>query len=374
MVSPAPQPPSAATDHATHLRLSHLSKIYPKQSVPAVDDVSLSLEKGKILALLGPSGCGKTTMLRMIAGLIDATSGRVEVDGADLTHVPVHKRGMGMVFQSYALFPHLDVSRNVAFGLEMRSISATERDRRVREALEMVQLGHLGQRRVKELSGGQQQRVALARALVIEPAALLLDEPLSNLDAKLRDSMRTEIRSIVHRLGVTTVFVTHDQDEALSLADTIAVMRDGQIEQVGPPEQIYERPASQFVADFVGRANLLTGTIVEADSDTVSVEVSDLGAVPAAVPIDGAVPGTEVTVLIRPHQVTVATDTPRGAPFHIKGHISDRSYKGELLTYTIRVGTREIIADSLAGMGGSDHATGTDVFASWDPLDSLILP
>lgn len=372
--STAPAASSPSISDSVHLRLSHLSKVYPGQSAPAVNDVSLTLDKGKMLALLGPSGCGKTTMLRMIAGLIEATSGRVEVDGVDLTDVAVHRRGMGMVFQSYALFPHLDVSRNVAFGLEMRKVPAGQRDRRVREALDMVQLGHLGHRRVKELSGGQQQRVALARALVIEPAALLLDEPLSNLDAKLRDAMRAEIRAIVRRLGVTTVFVTHDQDEALSMADTIAVMRDGQIEQVGAPEQIYERPASQFVADFIGRANLLAGTLLHFDGDTANVEVPGMGTIRAAVPHGQVTAGTDVTVLVRPHHVAVTTDAPPDGQVHVRGHVTDRSYKGEMLTYALQVGDREITADALSGMGGSSHPSGTDVYASWAPQDALILP
>ncbi|GAB3729850.1 ABC transporter ATP-binding protein [Nocardiopsis nanhaiensis] len=359
---------------ADHLRLADLTKTYPGQSVPAVDNVSLSLERGKLLALLGPSGCGKTTMLRMIAGLIQATSGRVEVNGADVTEVPVHRRGMGMVFQSYALFPHLDVSRNVAFGLEMRKIPKPERLERVRNALDMVQLGHLGNRRVRELSGGQQQRVALARALVVEPAALLLDEPLSNLDAKLRDAMRSEIRSIVHRLGVTTVFVTHDQDEALSMADVIAVMSEGKVEQVGSPEQIYERPANRFVADFIGRANLLTGKITERASQTATVDVPGVGSVRATHPrVSGLTPGQSVTVLVRPHHVAATSEPASGEGSHLRGRVTDRSYRGEILSYTIAVGDREITAESLTGIGGSTFANGAEVDVVWDPLDALIL-
>ena len=360
------------TAGSTHLRLEGLSKTYAGQQVPAVDNVSLVLEQGKLLALLGPSGCGKTTTLRMVAGLIDASGGVVEVGGIDVTDVPVHKRGMGMVFQSYALFPHLDVARNVAFGLEMRKIDKSERSDRVSTALEMVQLGHLAERRVKELSGGQQQRVALARALVVEPSVLLLDEPLSNLDAKLRDAMRAEIRAIVHRLGVTTVFVTHDQDEALSMADVIVVMNNGRVEQVGTPEEIYNRPASRFVADFIGRANLITGTVVESETSTALVDVEGMGRVHATHDRQGMPSGQEVTVLFRPHQVVLRRAEDDSAGLSLLGKVTDRSYTGEMVAYTIAVGGHEITAECLTG-SGDIHAVGDDVTVAWDSTDALIL-
>ena len=244
-----------------YLELAGLEKRY--RDAVAVADVTLAVEKGESVALLGPSGCGKTTTLRMLAGLIVPERGRISVDGADITEVPAHKRNMGYVFQSYALFPHMNVEKNVAFGLEERGVAANERKERVATALGKVRLNELAHRRPRELSGGQQQRVALARALVIRPSVLLLDESLSNLDAKLRQTMRREIRDLQRSLAITTLFVTHDQVEALAMCDRIAVMNRGRIEQVGTPSEVYERPATRFVASFVGSVNVLP-----ADRDT----------------------------------------------------------------------------------------------------------
>jgi putative spermidine/putrescine transport system ATP-binding protein len=364
--------PETAATMTAHLRLTDLSKTYPGQQTAAVHGVDLELEQGKLLALLGPSGCGKTTTLRMIAGLIEPTAGRIEVDGLDLTSRPVHKRGMGMVFQSYALFPHLNVARNVAFGLEMRKLDKGERNRRVQEALDMVQLGHLSTRRTKDLSGGQQQRVALARALVVEPSVLLLDEPLSNLDAKLREAMRAEIRAIVHRIGVTTVFVTHDQDEALSMADEIAVMNEGKVEQVGTPHDIYERPATRFVADFIGRANLLPGRFLGHDSDTLLVDVDGVGRLHATCNGHKPAVGQPVTVLIRPHHVELAAEHGGPSTNRAHGTVTARSYTGELLAYTVRVGDHELEAQTLTG-SGAHVPLGAEVDLAWQPTDALVL-
>ena len=258
-----------------YLEISSLTKRYKEGITPAVADVSLSVAEGEFLALLGPSGCGKTTTLRMIAGLIDPTSGTVTVDGKDITHAPVHKRSVGMVFQSYALFPHLDVKSNVAYGLQMRRVPKAEITKRVADVLKLVRLDHLADRRITALSGGQQQRVALARAVVIHPQLFLMDEPLSNLDAKLRDAMRNEIRGIQQRMGITSVFVTHDQGEALTMADKIAVMSEGKLEQFGSPTDIYERPATRFVAEFVGQANLCAA-LGAGVADRFVVEVGDV--------------------------------------------------------------------------------------------------
>lgn len=370
----------AEADRSSHLQLVNLSKTYPGVRSPAVDSVSLSLEQGKLLALLGPSGCGKTTTLRMMAGLIEVSGGRVEVDGRDITHVPVHKRNMGMVFQSYALFPHLDVSHNVSFGLEMRKRPKSQRDKQVQEALDMVQLGHLAKRKVKALSGGQQQRIALARALVVEPSVLLLDEPLSNLDAKLREAMRTEIRSIVHRIGVTTVFVTHDQDEALSMADVIAVMNEGRIEQVGSPEQIYRSPSSRFVADFIGRANLLRGTIMDVRTKDATVEIPGVGTVPVAHALDGLHTGSNVTVLVRPHQVQLTADSVDdhcnvdGHCNSFLGRVTDITYTGDMVTYSLAVGDLVFTAEELTARAASTRLVGDEVPISWATDAALILP
>ena len=246
-----------AAGDAAFLSLKSLRKQYT--DFIAVHDLTLDVPGGELVALLGPSGCGKTTTLRMIAGLAAATSGRVIVGGKDITAEPPYSRDMGVVFQTYALFPHMTVARNVAFGLEMRGVEAGDLSRRVKEAINLVRLSGMEQRRPRELSGGQQQRVALARALVIQPSILLFDEPLSNLDAKLRDEMRTEIRDIQQRLGITAVFVTHDQAEALAMCDQVAVMNAGRLEQLGTPFDLYERPANPFVASFVGRINRVPG-------------------------------------------------------------------------------------------------------------------
>jgi len=263
------------------LRLEGLTKRYGQ--VTAVDAVELSAEEGAFVALLGPSGCGKTTILRMIAGLIEPDGGRILLGGADVTREPVHRRNIGLVFQSYALFPHLSVFENVAFGLRRRRLSDV--DLRVRATLSRVRLDGLAERRPRELSGGQQQRVALARAIVIEPRLLLLDEPLSNLDAALRDEMRVELRRLQQELRITTVFVTHDQEEALTMADRIAVMNRGRVEQYDTPQRVYRAPVNAFVAGFIGRANfvapglavrpeaLRVATAASADEDSLAAEV-----------------------------------------------------------------------------------------------------
>ena len=238
----------------------------------AVDDLSLDVTRGELVCLLGPSGCGKTTTLRMVAGFVTPTSGEVLIKGAPVVQLPPYRRDTGMVFQHYALFPHLTVQENVGFGLRSLGVPRAEREARVREMLAMVEMVALAERLPRELSGGQQQRVALARALALRPAVLLLDEPLSNLDAQLRVRMREEIRGLIRRLTMTTLFVTHDQEEALVLADRIVVMNRGAVEQVGSPDAVYETPATRFVAEFIGLANLLEGTVVAADGQDLVVE------------------------------------------------------------------------------------------------------
>ncbi|HEY9568463.1 MAG TPA: ABC transporter ATP-binding protein, partial [Thalassobaculum sp.] len=241
------------------LELNQLTKRYG--DFLAARDVTLEVADGEFLVLLGPSGCGKTTTLRMIAGFIEPTAGSVRLGDTDVTRLPAWKRNTGLVFQNYALFPHLTVAQNVAFGLEMRKVAKAEADKRVAEALELVRLGHLGDRLPRQLSGGQQQRVALARALVFRPDVLLLDEPLSNLDAKLRQEVRVEIRKLQQTLNLTTVMVTHDQEEALTMADRLVVMSEGAVRQVGTQRDLYERPADRFVAGFVGRSSFLAGAL-----------------------------------------------------------------------------------------------------------------
>ena len=268
--------------------------------VRAVDGLDLAVHEGEFLALLGPSGCGKTTTLNLVAGFVEPTAGRILIDGEDVTGRPAHLRGLGVVFQSYALFPHLSVRDNVAFGLRERRVPAAEIERRVGDALELVRLDRHGRQRPAELSGGMQQRVALARALVYRPRVLLLDEPLAALDKKLREEMRVELRAIQRSVGITTVFVTHDQAEALGLADRIAVLNHGRIEQLGAPREIYERPATRFVADFIGASTVLRGHTVAADRVTVAagtLRVAGGRAWPA---------GADVELAIRPERVRLA--------------------------------------------------------------------
>lgn len=274
-------------------------------STVALDGLDLTIEPGELVALLGPSGCGKTTALRVVAGFEQPDSGEVLLDGEDITRVPANRRDAGMVFQSYSLFPNLSARDNVAFGLRVRKVRADRRRVRAAELLDLVGLPDHGDRYPHQMSGGQQQRVALARALALRPRVLLLDEPLSALDAKVRANLRDEIRRLQLSLGITTVFVTHDQEEALSMADRVAVLNAGRLEQCAPPAELYERPATPFVAEFVGTMNRLPGRL--ADAGTVEVAGSRL-------PVDGPVPSApDVEVLVRPENVTVAADAAGGA-------------------------------------------------------------
>jgi putative spermidine/putrescine transport system ATP-binding protein len=283
---------------AVEVRLEGLSRHYGP--VVALDHLDLTLQPGELVVLLGPSGCGKTTTLRLLAGLEDADTGRIVVGGKDITGLSAAKRDMGMVFQAYSLFPHMTVRQNVAFGLRLRKVGADRRDQRAIEMLDLVGLTVQADRYPHQLSGGQQQRVALARALAIEPQVLLLDEPLSALDAKVRAQLRDEIRRIQLEVGITTLFVTHDQEEALAIADRVGVMRDGRLEQLAPPTEVYSRPATSFVAEFVGLSNRLAG---EVRGGEVLVRGITLPLV------ERDVPGGQVVALVRPEAVTLASDT-----------------------------------------------------------------
>jgi ABC-type Fe3+/spermidine/putrescine transport system ATPase subunit len=343
------------------VELRGLSKRYG--AAVAVAGVDLMIEEGEMVALVGPSGCGKTTVLRLIAGLIEPDDGKVLIGGADVTRAPVHKRNLGLVFQSYALFPHLTVFENIAFGLRRRGVSNPEVTRRVKAVLELVQLGVLAARYPKQLSGGQQQRVALARSVVTEPRVLLLDEPLSNLDASLRDEMRVELRRLQQRLGITTVFVTHDQQEALTLADRMAVMRAGRIEQLGSPQEVYERPANGFVAGFVGRSNLFD---IEARFDGLRG--------PGGIPLLAAGPqpaGARLRAALRHEKLRLDGTPPEGANT-FPAEILLRAFAGAQVQYVLRLDAGpEWLAEGPAHPAIPQGARVTAWFA---PEDLILLP
>ncbi len=297
--------------------------------VRAVDAMDLTIFEGEFVSLLGPSGCGKTTTLNLVAGFVEPTAGRILIDGEDVTGVPAHRRGLGVVFQSYALFPHLSVFENVAFGLRERRAPASEIARRVGEALELVRLDRRGRQKPAELSGGMQQRVALARALVYRPRVLLLDEPLAALDKKLREEMRDELRAIQRAVGITTVFVTHDQAEALGLSDRIAVMSRGRIEQLGAPREIYERPASRFVADFIGASTVLRGRAVAGDEVALCPGLTIKVTAGRALRV-----GEDVELAIRPERVGLATGPGEGAT---EARIDGLVYQGSMTEVSARL-------------------------------------
>jgi len=349
--------------------LDAVSKAYGSHR--AVSGLTLEVASGECLALLGPSGCGKTTTLNMIAGFIDPDAGTIRIGGRPMIGVPPHRRDTGMVFQHYALFPHLTVFDNLAFGLTMRKAPRGEVNARVREALELVHLGGLEGRYPRELSGGQQQRVALARALVIRPAVLLLDEPLSNLDAKLRQEMRLEIAELQKRLAITTVFVTHDQEEALVIADRVAVMRDGVVEQVDTPAAVYGRPRTAFVARFIGDANFLPGTVIGHDGRRATVG-ADAG---VTIVVDDALPrpiGHRVTVMVRPEKVRL---TVAGAPgtHAFAAELRAVAFTGAVTTYQLALGPAVLTASLQDTAHLAALAPGAKVWVTWQPADGLLL-
>jgi putative spermidine/putrescine transport system ATP-binding protein len=313
----------------TFLELNNVQKHFGE--VVAVEDFNLSAQRGEFVSFLGPSGCGKTTTLRMIAGFERPTDGTITVDGTDITHRPPHRRNVGMVFQSYALFPNMTVAENIGFGLKVRRRPKAEISKRVGELLELIHLSARGDRYPYQLSGGQQQRVALARALAIEPQVLLLDEPLSALDAKIRISLRKEIRTIQRQLGITTVYVTHDQEEALSLSDRVVVMSDGRIEQIGSPADIYNFPATQFVANFVGTLNLLTAKVIDAASGRLSVAGQE---VRTSKPVEVARDGSTVSIAIRPEGIELGTN---GGTNWLSGIVEDVSFLGSIVRIRLRL-------------------------------------
>ncbi|MBL8344398.1 MAG: ABC transporter ATP-binding protein [Rubrivivax sp.] len=362
------------------LVLDKLTKRY-EQSV-AVDSLSLAVERGEFIALLGPSGCGKTTTLQMIAGFVEPSAGRIVLDGKDLARTKPSQRGLGIVFQSYALFPHMTAAQNVAFGLQMRKLGAAEVERRVQEVLELVGLAGLAGRYPRRMSGGQQQRVALARALVIKPQILLLDEPLSNLDAKLREGMQIELRQIQRALGTTTVLVTHDQGEAMALADRIVVMNQGRAEQIGAPHQTYEWPATPFVADFLGKTNLLAGRV---DARRQQLDIAGahwmltaeqrqaLAQVASSRDDDAAAREMAVHVTLRPEKIRLLPAGMVALGPSIEAQVRTRIFQGNHWLYQVSAlgQTLTVIAQN---SGHTPPGEGEPVRLSWAAEDLRLRP
>ena len=342
------------TSKTIMLELKEIFKSFGR--VEVLKGISAQIAKGELLTFVGPSGCGKTTLLRIVGGFTSATAGRVILDGEDISNLPPNMRNTKMVFQSYALFPHLTVAKNVGFGLKLQKWSKKKIDARVEELLALVHLEGLGNRTIDRLSGGQQQRVALARALALEPKVLLLDEPLSNLDANLRMVMREEIRNIQERLQVTTIFVTHDQYEAMSISDRLLVLHEGVIQQIGSPIDIYERPANEFIAGFVGYVNFLEGRVDNTQADTHSLVIAtEFGRLELDHTHPDIRPGDQVLMVIRPETVSLAPGDSSEATNTFQGIVQSQMYAGSLAKYTVKFGHKEMVIDHYNPMGSRKY-------------------
>jgi spermidine/putrescine transport system ATP-binding protein len=340
--------------------------------ITAVRGIDLAIRPGEFFSMLGPSGCGKTTTMRMIAGFEEPTRGTVRLDGRDVTAAPPNKRDVNMVFQSYALFPHMSVFENVAFGLRRKSVPKDQITRQVGEMLEIVDLTGREQRRPRELSGGQQQRVALARALVNHPKALLLDEPLGALDLKLRQAMQVELKRIQREVGITFVYVTHDQNEALTMSDRIAVMNDGAIEHLGPPREIYEHPATRFVAGFIGTSNLLTGSLARVTGGRGVIEVSPDEQIIVPEGRSALAAGQEVELTVRPEKIELATGPPPAGGCALRGTVTEVVYLGTSTSFSVRTttGADVVVFQQNSASAQSPAGRGDDVWLTWDPQHS----
>jgi ABC-type Fe3+/spermidine/putrescine transport system ATPase subunit len=351
-----------------HVRLVHLTKRFPGGQAAAVDGVSLDIPRGSFTTLLGPSGCGKTTTLRIVAGFYEPDAGDVFLGDRRITRLPVHRRKTAMVFQDYALFPHMDVANNVGYGLRLAHLERTAIRKRVQETLQFLGLSGLEKRFPGQLSGGQQQRVALARALVMSPEVLLLDEPLSNLDAKLRVSIRTELISIQRQLGVTTIYVTHDQDEALAMSDWVAVMNRGRVIQWGTPWEVYYAPRTPFMADFLGSVNLVRVPVVERTTDEVAVRLGE-----HVLRLPGHVEGDAALLSIRPETLRlVEPGESMPEALSLPGRVRLRTFLGHLMRYTVQVGQHEWLVDQ-PDPGGASLAEG-DVCVLVNPRRVHLVP
>jgi spermidine/putrescine transport system ATP-binding protein len=340
--------------------------------VVAVAGIDLAIVEGEFFSLLGPSGCGKTTTMRMVAGFEEPTAGEIRLHGRDVTDVPPHKRDVNMVFQSYALFPHMNVFENVAFGLRRKSVAKPEITKRVGQMLEIVDMAGRSERRPRELSGGQQQRVALARALVNNPRALLLDEPLGALDLKLRQAMQVELKRIQREVGITFVYVTHDQGEALTMSDRIAVMNDGQIEHLGTPREIYEHPRTRFVAGFIGTSNLLSGTVTRMDGDRAVIELGPDERIIVPVPDRDVGHGSRLELTVRPEKIELATEPPAGEGCALRGTVSEVVYLGTSTNFSVSTtaGSDMVVFQQNSASAADVAARGDSVWLSWQPEHS----
>lgn len=370
------KPVSAATEQLTRplLEINHVSKLF--DGIPAVDDVSLTIHKGEIFALLGASGCGKSTLLRMLAGFETLTQGQIILDGQDLANTPPYKRPINMMFQSYALFPHMTVEQNIAFGLKQDRLPKEEIRQRVHEMLELVHMQQFAQRKPHQLSGGQRQRVALARSLAKRPKLLLLDEPMGALDKKLREKMQLELVDIIERVGVTCVMVTHDQEEAMTMAGRIAIMDRGQFVQIGGPEEIYEHPNCRLSAEFIGSVNIFEGRLIEDGADFMIIESDELSH-PIRVDHGGSlVDGASLVVALRPEKIHFRTDIPADHTNYEKGIVVNIAYMGDISIYHVRLQSGKMVIATLPNVNRFRTGQPTwddEVYLYWEPDSCVVL-
>ncbi|SRR6266478_2708817 len=374
----APTTTTAADPAYAYVRLASLTKKFG--DFVAVDNVSLDIRRGEIFCLLGGSGSGKTTLLRMLAGFEPPTAGTIHIDGADMSAIPPYERPVNMMFQSYALFPHMNVEKNVAFGLEQEGLGRAEIRRQVGEILDIVKMGGFGARKPHQLSGGQRQRVALARALVKRPKLLLLDEPLAALDKKLREHTQFELINIQQRLGVTFIVVTHDQEEAMTLGQRLGVMNRGRIAQVGSPSDIYESPATRFVADFIGSVNMFEGRVSEGEADGVRIECGELGCTVRAERAVSCARGATVWTAIRPEKINISRQPPAAQPGAaenaVRGTVREIAYMGDLSIYLVQIESGKVMRVTLPNITrGAERpiARQESVWLSWHDSSPVVL-
>jgi putative spermidine/putrescine transport system ATP-binding protein len=363
---------NASSGSENFVVFDRVQKSYDGETL-VVKDLNLSIGQGEFLTMLGPSGSGKTTCLMMLAGFETATHGEILLGGQPINNIPPHKRGIGMVFQNYALFPHMTVAENLAFPLQVRKMSKSDQEEKVKRALDMVQMGAFGGRRPAQLSGGQQQRIALARALVFEPELVLMDEPLGALDKQLREHMQFEITNLAHNLGITTVYVTHDQTEALTMSDRVAVFDDGRIQQLAPPDELYEAPANSFVAQFIGENNTLMGTVKEMGNGTAVVQLDD-GELIDTVPVNVSKIGDRTLVSIRPERVEFNKDRLQPGTHTVKAEVLEFIYMGDIYRTRLRVaGNDDFIIKTRNAPDQRRLQPGEQIEIGWRPEDCRAL-